>query len=469
MAALLKAAYINRWVGDGQRNGAAFRMKWLKLGALILAVAVLVLGLLPLFISLDDYRPRIEREASEKLKEPVAIQNLSLALLPYPRVTIKGIAVGKTHDVKVGAVTVTPDVGSLLGEVKVIRAIEVEDLVLSQVALEKIPVWSKPQDTKSPARLRISSIRIQNGLVQLGKNTVGPFDATVMLTAAGEPEVATLQTRDGALKASVKPEGKTYLIQAEAKSWKVPIGPPILFDELTIKGVATLDSATLSQVNARLYGGRVSGNAALKFQKGLQLTGRFDVNQIELRNLVPLLSPGNRVSGRLNAKPVVSARAANASQLAQALRVETPFSVQNGVLYGVDIQKAATNLLLKGPTGGETRFDELSGQLLMERGAFRFTQLKVASGALAANGNVAIAQSKELSGRINAEVKAAGIAAASVPLNVSGTVQSPVLLPTGGAVAGAAVGTAILGPGIGTSVGAKVGGWTENLFGKKER
>jgi uncharacterized protein involved in outer membrane biogenesis len=212
----------------------------------------------------------------------------------------------------------------------------------------------------------------------------------------------------------------------------------------------------------------VNGNAALRFQKGLQLTGRFEVNQIELRDLVPLLSPGNRMSGKLNARPVLSAKAPNASQLVNALRVETPFNVQNGVLYGVDIQKAATNLLLKGPTGGETRFDEMSGQLLMERGAFRFTQLKVASGGLAASGNVTISQNKELSGRISAEVKAGSIASASVPLNVSGTIQSPMLLPTGGTVAGAAVGTAILGPGLGTSVGARVGEWTENLFGKKE-
>ena len=87
---------------------------------------------------------------------------------------------------------------------------------------------------------------------------------------------------------------------------------------------------------------------------------------------------------------------------------------------------------------------------------------------MAASGNVTISQAKELSGRINAEVKAAKIAAASVPLNVSGTLQSPLLLPTGGTVAGAAVGTAILGPGLGTSVGAKVGGWTESLFGGKE-
>jgi phage tail tape-measure protein len=56
----------------------------------------------------------------------------------------------------------------------------------------------------------------------------------------------------------------------------------------------------------------------------------------------------------------------------------------------------------------------------------------------------------------------------AVPLNVSGTLESPVLYPTGGTVAGAAAGTAVLGPVVGTAVGAKVGQWIENLFGKKE-
>jgi hypothetical protein len=56
---------------------------------------------------------------------------------------------------------------------------------------------------------------------------------------------------------------------------------------------------------------------------------------------------------------------------------------------------------------------------------------------------------------------------AGIPLNVSGTLDAPLLYPTGGTMAGAAVGTAILGPGFGTSVGAKVGGWAERLLGKK--
>ena len=443
-------------------------MRWLKGGAIGLGILIAALAILPLLISLDDYIPGIERQASAKLQEPVSIQRLRASLLPYPHLTMHGIAVGKAAGLKVGTVTVIPDLFSLLGNVKTIRSIEIDELVLDQEALQKIPLWTKSDGSTKPGVVRIQSIRVQRAVVLLDKNRFGPFDAEISMNDAGDPHDAVISTRDGALRATVKPDGQKYFVDVSAHSWKLPVGAPVFFDELKIKGIATLENATFDAVNARLYGGTVKGNATLRWQKGLQLTGRFDLHQIELKDLVPLLSPGNRVSGKLSAKPVLSGRAANASQFAGALRIETPFSVQNGVLYGVDIQKAATSLLSKEPTGGETRFDELSGHLVMERGAYRFTQLKIASGAFAANGNVTISQSKELSGRITAEVKAANIAAASVPLNVSGTVQSPLLLPTGGAVAGAAVGTAILGPGIGTSVGAKVGGWTESLFGKKE-
>ncbi len=69
----------------------------------------------------------------------------------------------------------------------------------------------------------------------------------------------------------------------------------------------------------------------------------------------------------------------------------------------------------------------------------------------------------------NAQVNAGSVTAAAIPLNVSGTLDTPILLPTGASLAGAAVGTAILGPGAGTSVGAKVGNWAEGLFGRKDK
>jgi uncharacterized protein involved in outer membrane biogenesis len=442
---------------------------WIKRIAIACGVLLLILISLPFLISLDDYIPRIEQAASARLKDPVSIKSIKFAALPVPHITLKQLTIGKADDVAVATVKVTPDLFSLLGATKVIRSIEIEGLILTQKGIDRIPVWSKSDEAKGqqPPAVRVESIRLVNALVKHGKTSFGPFDAHVRLNDQGAPEDASITTQDGKLKVAIKPDKSNYLIDARANSWKLPVGPAIAFDELIIKGVATLNDADFSQVSAKLYGGTVLGKATANWRKGLQVRGNFDVNQVELKSIVPLLAPGTNMSGRLNAKPVFSASASDASQLMDALRLETPFRVENGVLHGVDITQAATNLLKQGAKGGETHFDQLSGQLNMERGAFHFTQVNIASGVLAADGNVNISPKKELSGRINAQVKALGLSS-GVPLNVAGTLDSPMLYPTGASMAGAAVGTVMLGPGFGTTVGSKIGAWTSNLFGGKE-
>ena len=441
-------------------------MKWLKRMLIGLAALLVIAAALPFFISLDDYIPRIEKEVSARLKQPVSIRSIKFAVLPLPHVTVDGITVAKTDDLKLGKVMVTPDLFSLLQPTKVIKSIEIDSLAVTQKAIEKIPLWAK-SDAAKPPQVRVESIRLNNVLVKFGKESFGPFDARVSLDSKGEPGDASIATRDGKFKALIKPDKSKYLIDASAKSWTLPVGPALAFDELIIKGVATLNDANLGEVRARLYGGTAIGKAAISWQKGLQLNGNLDVSQLELQQVASLLSPGIHVSGKLSAKPVFSAEAASADGLMNALRLETLFNVQNGALHGVDIQKAATSLIKQGATGGETRFEQLSGHLVMEHGGYRLTQVKITSGALAADGDVSISPKKELSGRINAQVKAAR-ASANVPLNVGGTVGAPLLYPTAGTIAGAAAGTAILGPGFGTTAGAKVGGWAEGLFHKKD-
>ncbi|HKA42154.1 MAG TPA: AsmA family protein [Burkholderiales bacterium] len=443
-------------------------MKWLKRIGLPVAALLLLLAIVPFFISVNDYIPQIEKAASERLKDPVKIESLRLTLLPLPHLTVGGVTVGKA-DLTTGKVTVTPDLWSLLGSPKVIRKIDIDKLILTQAGVEKIPQWTRSDKPDEPPAVRVESIMLDDAVVKLEKTTVGPFDARLRMSSAGGLEEALVEYRDGKLKAIITPQGKDkYSIDADAKSWKLPAATPIVFDELSIKGAATTGEANLTDIRAKLYGGTVTGRATVGYQKGMQLKGNLDVNQLELKSLVPLLSPGTNVSGRLNAKPVFSASAPSADRLMNALRLETPFRVQNGVLYGVDIAKAASSFAGKdGAKGGETRFDQLSGHLVMDRGTYRFTQLNIASGSLSADGAVTISPRQELSGKVNAKVQAASLASATVPLNVAGTVQSPLLYPTGGSIAGAAVGTAIAGP-LGTGIGAKVGQWAEGLFGGNE-
>jgi uncharacterized protein involved in outer membrane biogenesis len=449
-------------------------MKWLKIAGGVVLVLLLALAAIPFFISLDDYIPRIEQEVSARIKEPVKIGGLRAAGLPLPHITVRGITVGKSEDIKVGKVTVTPDLWSLGSATKVIKSIEIDGLVLTQKGVDRIPTWippaPKPGAPAEPLPVRVESIKIDDAVVKLQKATFGPFDARLNLRADGSLIDASLVGRDGKLKAHVKPQRSGYVIDAHAKGWTMPIGAPLHFDELVVKGNATLEEANLGDIRARLYGGNVAGKVTGTWKKGFQLKGSAEVSQVEIAPVLKALGRPATLSGKLTAKPVsFSASAARADQLADALRLESPFDIQNGVLHGVDIQKAATSLISKdGGKGGETRFDKLSGHLALARGTRRLTRLNVASGSLSGEGNVTISPKDELSGRVIARVRAVSVASAAVPLNVAGTLDSPLLYPTGGTVAGAALGTAVAGP-LGTAVGARAGQWAEGLLGKKDK
>src|SRR5687767_9938808 len=162
-------------------------MKWLKILGGLVVVLVLALAAIPFFISLDDYIPRIEQEVSARIKEPVKIGSLRAAALPLPHMTARGVAVGKSEDIKVGKVTVTPDLWSLGSATKVIRSIEIDGLVLTQNAVDRIPGWippaAKPGAPVEPAAVRVESIKLDDALIKLQKATFGPFDARLNLGA----------------------------------------------------------------------------------------------------------------------------------------------------------------------------------------------------------------------------------------------------------------------------------------------
>ena len=444
-------------------------MKWLKRIAITL---VLLLGLalaLPFFVSLDDYIPQIEKSLSARFKEPVSIRGIRFAALPLPHLTVRDIAIGT--DVKIGLVSVTPDLYSLWQPVRVVKRIEIDGLTLTQQARALIPVWLASDS--QPALVRVESILFHDAQIDFGKSRLGPFDAHITLDSKSEPTEAAISTKDGKLKAFIKAEQSKYLIEASAHAWTLPVGPALLLDDLNIKGVATLDDLKLSQVNVSLYGGTVKGHAGVNWQHGLQLDGELAIRDLEVQQVAYIVLSKSHVSGKLTAQPVFSASlnpqttGKFSEKFMAGLRLKMPFNLKNGVLKGVDIEQAATRLSKKGTTGGETRFETLSGHLNLAHRTFRFTQLQIASGALAVDGNLDISPVKKLSGRIDAEVSIMG-AGVSVPLNVTGTVDSPTLFPTGAAMTGAAIGTVLLGPGTGTAAGVKIGDWIDKLLSKKK-
>ncbi|NWG87799.1 MAG: AsmA family protein [Hydrogenophilaceae bacterium] len=436
-------------------------MKGWKIGLVGLLLLLAVLLVLPFLIPTDRYKSALQAMASEKLGEPVNIGRLSFTLLPWPAATLSDLTIGAQPPLKIGSVTVTPDLFSLLSDVKVIHSVALRDMTVNPGLLSRIPEWAKPQP--GPQTVAVRRVELRGLNLDLGTLKWGPLQADVRLGDAGLQSVQA-GPEDGSLSISLLPETQGgYRLAFQGKRFKLPIKPALVFDSLQGQGKLSKHALDLSQLNARLYGGDLQASTRLDWGDDWQATGTSKAVGVEVAQIVKMLSPSSAFSGRLHADGRFRMVARTPATLVDHLQATFRFEVEDGVLDKVDLAQAAKLLTRQGARGGQTRFDHLSGIAEVEGKQYRLREIKISSGILNAEGDVAISPAKELSGQVTVELKGTATLVA-VPLNVSGTVQDAILLPSGMALAGAAVGTGLLGPGLGTAIGSKAGQALEKLF-----
>src|SRR4051812_38371064 len=156
-------------------------MKRLKLIGLASAVLIALLVVVPHVVTLNSYIPVVEKHAAEILGEPVSIHSMRAAVFPMPHARIDGIVVGRTEDIKIGSVAVTPKLMSLFGTDKVIRRVDVQDVALSQKAFGVLTALT--QQKSDSADIRVEEIQIHAATVQLEQSSFGPFDLRVHLSS----------------------------------------------------------------------------------------------------------------------------------------------------------------------------------------------------------------------------------------------------------------------------------------------
>ncbi len=257
-------------------------------------------------------------------------------------------------------------------------------------------------------------------------------------------------------------------VRASQVSARIAAGfqQPFVIDEIGTRLDAEPDHLMLSGLQAKLYGGSLTGEASMDREKAV-LEASFSANGIAMRPMVEALTNEVLVTGTMNGSAKFDLRLKDFERFPENMRSAGSFHMRNGTLTKVDLVQVANNPGTIYTKGGITRFDDLTGLFKVDGGGYHFRDVKISSGSLNAEGSVDISPSWQLKGMLEADVKGtAGLV--SMPMTVSGTVSDPVVRPSGSALAGAAVGTAILGPGLGTAVGIRVGGFLNKLFGRSE-
>jgi AsmA family len=431
----------------------------------IVFAAALVIGLLlilPFLIPMQTYLQQAEKIASEKLGQPVTIGAAHVMLLPSPRVSASDIVVGAHEELKVANLVVIPTIGTLFSDVKILD-LSISKPVVKKAALDFVAALKSSGDSASSVNIR--HIKIDDLQLVWPKVKLPILNAEATLSGDNKLESATVKTAEGKLSADVTPQNSDeQLIMVNASKWTLPAGLPLLIDKAKLEMHLKGSKLVIPSIDIALYGGKLKGDAVLSWQKNWRVTGNFGIDNLSTQEPSRLVSKSVYLSGSLFGKGNFSSAAKDAGALADNLYTNVQFKVNDGVLHGLDLVRVASLLLKQNQGGGETQFDAFSGVLNSAGKQYHLRDLKISSGLLAATGQVKVKPNKTLDGVVEVEVKS-GMGMAAIPLNVSGTVDNPVLLPTKAALAGAVAGTAILGPGVGTGLGVKAAGAVDKLKG----
>jgi uncharacterized protein involved in outer membrane biogenesis len=440
-------------------------MKSKKFLLAILALFV-VLAVAPWLIPTTAYITQIEQLATQKLGVPVRIESLHFALLPTPRANLTGLVVGSGEEVRVAEVAAVLDVTTLFDATRVISRLELSEPLVKQSALGLLAGLNNQGASSGPAPVELRGIVLDDAIFDLTSGSLPAMDADIRLGAGSALEKAALTSSDGKLKVNVLPREGGYAATVQAEKWTLPVGPKLTFEALSADLTYVGSTLKFPRIEAALYRGRLTASGQLDWTKNWRLTGQFNTQAIELGEATALFTRAVRVTGRISGSGMFASSAKDADKLGDALALDYKFKVEDGVLHGVDLMKAASLLIRQGATGGETRFDELYGTLHTRGKQIEVRPVHIGSGLLVADGHVKIAADKKLGGQVDTEIKK-GVSLVKVPLAISGTMDSPMVLPTKAALAGAAAGTVLMGP-LGTNLGTRAGSALQSLFGGGE-
>src|SRR4051812_44503942 len=85
------------------------------------AVAVALAVAVPFLVPITPFIPELTHFASQKLGQPVTMEDLRLHLLPTPRIVGHRITVGRKGQLMIGELEIEPDLLSLLSGGRKIR------------------------------------------------------------------------------------------------------------------------------------------------------------------------------------------------------------------------------------------------------------------------------------------------------------------------------------------------------------
>jgi hypothetical protein len=381
--------------------------------AAIAGVAALVIAA---FFLPEQHRAEIETQMADHLGMPVTFGALSLSPNGGGSLSLSEVRVPALPSVRVKALYLLPDWGAS------IRALD------WRFRMKLVDVQGAPEALARLLSARfadgmVTGVEVEDGGLNVGGQRWGGLSGQMSIGGVSE-----LNLTDAAktLTVQVVPVDQGLRLDIVGINRSLAVFPRISFDTYQLVGTVSDSALTLEQFGASVFHGKLGATGQLRFEEGAVLDTDITLGNVDGSALLSALGSGFRLGGAVDGRFKVIARAASPEGLNAAQSISGTFSVQTGVLNGMDFGAALRERGMGKLQGGETRFEQFEGKLTYQDKRTEVTITRLQAGALDASGSLDIGALEALSGRVSAVVLTGG-RRMRVPVTVSGSLAAPVL------------------------------------------
>ncbi|MFY9329352.1 MAG: adenylate/guanylate cyclase domain-containing protein [Georgfuchsia sp.] len=338
----------------------------------LLLLVMIAIGTLHL-LSLPSKVSDIERGATEQFGQPVKIEAVHLLLFP-PQWQLDGVTIGADSQIRAARINAIIDPGSLFGEVKRYKSLDIESLSIKPEALGWVLFG-----TPNAKTMRIISLHARR--VKLDSNTIDLplFDAKADISPNGTWQKLTLEYVNKSAFVELRPGNGQHQFEVNANKFTTPFGSEFAFNGFTAKGSIGPGAINMSEFEGGIFGGTLIGNATLKWSGVWTLGGKVTAKGLNGSNALPTLLDAGHVDGNAN----FTMLSPDARRLFENASMDGKFSVTEGVLSSVNLEQ----LLHSGSDNGKINFFELAGSFNYGRGNTQLRQVRVKTRAFNATGS----------------------------------------------------------------------------------
>ncbi len=296
--------------------------------AVILAAATAWLQ----FSTLDGYLPGAQQALAERLNAPVAMASLRYVLLPTPRLVLESVAIGKTEGVRAKRIEAHILPFALFVDTKRFNLVEVHGLTLHPSVIGTLPAWT---GARSASALHVDRLRLTEVTLDIPKSTLGAFNGDVRFEHNGAFQRAVFG-QDKA-KLELDPHSDGVRATFDATAWRLPFGPAVEFEYLSLKGVLRPARTGTGVFTARFAGGSMEGTVTANWSGTMGLEGEFKLGGAQLQDLARALMPEFSAKGTLKAPGRYAMQGPAEAAALPNLQAEATFQVTRGELTNIDL------------------------------------------------------------------------------------------------------------------------------------